>query len=198
MGTAHYIPPKQQGLGFSPGEKRERARLDGWHADLSWGPAAGWVAHSSELGARKAGWAGLLRNIDYEFLKHEGGRIPWEIIRKYAEDLVGYAIRDQDEKEVAVRSTEYGVEIFVKFEARKSTQSKYGIGKVMYARPAAHVGRQMTSWVARGAPEPDTESAGIDTETAATERAPGADTKSAGPRHRDCRRAPGKHGERRA
>ena len=30
--------PKQKGLVFSPG-KRERDGLDGWHADLSWGPA---------------------------------------------------------------------------------------------------------------------------------------------------------------
>ena len=29
--------PIYSGLGFSPG-KRERAGLDGWHADLSWGP----------------------------------------------------------------------------------------------------------------------------------------------------------------
>ena len=146
--------------------------MAGWHADLSWGPAAGCVAHGSELGARKAGWVGLSRNIDYEFLKHQGGMIPWEIILKYAEDLVGDTIRDQDEKEVAVRSTENGVEIFVKLDARKSTQSKCGMGKVMYARPAAHVGRQMTSWGARH------RSAG---------RAPGLDTENTGPRRRDRR-----------
>ena len=29
----------------------ERAGLDGWHADLSWGPGNGWVARGSELGA---------------------------------------------------------------------------------------------------------------------------------------------------
>ena len=97
-----------------------------------------------------------------------------------------------------MRSTEDGVEIFVKLEARQSTQSKYGMGKVMYARPAAHVGRQMTSWVARGAPEPDTESAGPREalrsaesaeprhreRQAPTQRAPGLDTESAGPQQR--------------
>ena len=55
------------------------------------------MAHGSELGARKAGWLGLSRNIDHEFLRRQGGTIPWEIILKYAEDLVGYTIRDRDE-----------------------------------------------------------------------------------------------------
>ena len=67
-------------------------------------------------------------------------------LRRYAEDLVGYTIRDQDEQEVAIRSREYGVEIFAKVEAGRDTHSKYGMGRVMYARPAAHVGRQMQSW----------------------------------------------------
>ena len=34
------FPPNSKGLGFSP-EKRERAGLDGWHADGSWGPVGG-------------------------------------------------------------------------------------------------------------------------------------------------------------
>ena len=39
--------PKRLGLGFSPGN-RERAGLDWWHADLSWGPALdGWRAELS-------------------------------------------------------------------------------------------------------------------------------------------------------
>ena len=71
---------------------------------------------------------GLSRKIDYdsEFLKHLGGAILWEIIRRYAEDLVGYTIRDQYEQEVAIRSREYGVEIFAKLEAGRDTRSKYG------------------------------------------------------------------------
>ena len=65
---------------------------------------------------------------------------------KDAEDLVGYTIRDQDEKEVAIRSVEYGVEILARLEAGKKTRSTYGMGKVMYARTAAHIGRQTNIW----------------------------------------------------
>ena len=42
----YHVPPNSKVWGSG---KRERARLNGWHADLSWGPRTGWVAGGSQL-----------------------------------------------------------------------------------------------------------------------------------------------------
>ena len=82
--------------------------------------------------------------IKFCFLDELGNAMLWEKVRRMAEDLAGYTIRESDVGEVVWRAGKYGVETLARLKADADAEVKFLMGKPLFMRPTAHVGRQFS------------------------------------------------------
>ena len=80
--------------------------------------------------------------IKFCFLDEMGSAMLWEKVRRMAEDLAGYTIRESDVGEVVWRAGKYGVETLARIKEDADAEMKFSMGKPLFMRPTAHVGGQ--------------------------------------------------------
>ena len=82
--------------------------------------------------------------IKFCFLDELGSAMLWEKVRRTAEDLAGYTIRESDVGEVVWRAGKYGVETLARLKADADAEMKFSMGTPLFMRPTAHIGRQFS------------------------------------------------------
>ena len=80
--------------------------------------------------------------IKYCFLDELGSAMLWEQVRRMAEDLAGYTIRESDVGEVVWRAGKYGVETLAQLREDVDAEMKFSKKKPLFMRSTANIGKQ--------------------------------------------------------